>query len=800
MSNKNDIRPDTFNVKEFIAKAFSYKFFYILCILLLVAGAYLYNRFAPTIYQVNSTIGPVEESRSSFLESAERFSGLAELDQSRNLENDINSLRSFSLVSETIKKLGLEIAYYRESDNLLKQTSQIYNSNYYTVNIDKSHVQSINARFYIEALTDTTYRLRIAEDNVSLYNYLDNKITSSGIQVYSDTVCKFNQTVTTPYFKFSVTRDLNTTGSNKGGGLPTFFRLHHVDNITSQYLKRLVVEPVSTRSTLINVFFQGENRELTVDFLNAYIQTYLDNDLAKKNSIALNTMNFIDAQLSEISDSLYLSESKLRDYRSTHQVTDLSYQGQQALNQMTQIENEKSTLKVQERYYNYILDYFNTNKDIAGLAPPSAANVVDPIMNTLVLELLDLNAQRSAILSNNAEKNLFLDQIENKINLQKKTIIENVKNNLNNLSLTMNELEYRERRLSNQISSLPRTELNMVSMQRQYNLTDAIYTYMLQKRSEAGIAMASNYPDYEILEPARETTMTQIAPKPTLNYMVAVFLGLLIPSLFIILKDFFNEKITRINEIEYLIERPVLGTIYNNPFKTEAVVHEAAGSAISESFRNLRSSLFLMSKKNPLKVILVTSSQPQDGKSFVAMNLASSIAAVGYETIIIDCDLRKPTLHEKFNVINSGGLSKYLAEKTDIEDIIINTFVDNLDFIPSGPVLPNSSELIESGALDELIEYLKNKYEYVIIDTTPSGLVADAALLMKYASLSLLVCRDNHTRKDVFTGVVNFYNTHSIVSYDVIYNDMEVKESRYGRYHGYYRKPKDVKKKNKIKL
>lgn len=800
MSNKNDLRPDTFNVKEFLTKAFSYKFFYILSILLLITGAYLFNRFTPNVYQVNSTIGPVEESRSSFLESGERFSGLGDLDQSRNLENDINSLRSFSLVSETIKKLGLETAYYRESDNILKQTNQIYGNKYFTVNIDKSHIQAINARFYIDALTDTTYNLRIAEDNVSLYNYLDNRITASGIPVYADTVCKFNHTVTTPYFKFSVTRDPSTAISNRSGGQPTFFRLHHIDNITSQYLRRLVVEPVSSRSTLINVFFQGENRELTVDFLNAYVQTYLDNDLAKKNAIALNTMNFIDAQLSEISDSLFLSESKLRDYRSTHQVTDLSYQGQQALNQMTTIENEKSTLKLQERYYNYILDYFNTNKDIAGLAPPSALNVADPIMNTLVLELLDLNAQKSAILSNNAEKNLFLDQIQNKINLQKKTIIENVKNNLNNLSLTMNELEYRERRLSNQISSLPRTELNMVSMQRQYNLTDAIYTYMLQKRSEAGIAMASNYPDYEILEPARETTMTRIAPKPSLNYMVAVFLGLLIPSLFIILKDFFNEKITRLNEIEYLIGRPVLSIIYNNPYKTEAVVHEAPGSAISESFRNLRSSLFLKSKKDPLKVILVTSSQPQDGKSFVAMNLATSIAAVGYKTIIIDCDLRKPTLHDKFKVRNSDGLSKYLANTTNNDEIIVNTFVDNLHFIPAGPVLPNSSELIESGALDRLIEYLKNKYEYIVIDTTPSGLVADAALLMKYASISLLVCRDNHTRRDVFTGVINFYNTHNIESFDVIYNDMEVKESRYGRYHGYYKKVQNVKKKNKMKL
>ena len=198
-------------------------------------------------------------------------------------------------------------------------------------------------------------------------------------------------------------------------------------------MRSLTVEPVSLKSSLINVSFQGENLRLTIDFLNNYLQAYLDDDLSKKNKIAASTINFIDSQISEISDSLLKSESKLKDFRSSNQVTNLSYQGQQALEQMTRIETEKSTLQVQERYYKYILDYFEKNRDVAGLAPPSSANVNDPIMNTLVLELLSLNNQRSSILSDNSEKNLFLGQIENKIKLQKQAIIENVSNNLNTL-------------------------------------------------------------------------------------------------------------------------------------------------------------------------------------------------------------------------------------------------------------------------------------------------------------------------------------------------------------------------------
>jgi capsular exopolysaccharide synthesis family protein len=189
-----------------------------------------------------------------------------------------------------------------------------------------------------------------------------------------------------------------------------------------------------------------------------------------------------------------------------------------------------------------------------------------------------------------------------------------------------------------------------------------------------------------------------------------------------------------------------------------------------------------------VKVILITSSQPQDGKSFISFNLASSIASVGYKTIILDCDLRRPTLHVKFKEENSSGLSTYMIDHSSRENIIRNTFIKNLSFIPAGPVLPNSSELIESGALDELIDYLKKNYEYILIDTTPSGIVADAALMIKYSNINLLICRNNFTRKDVFTDVLNLLETNKVENFDVVFNDMNIKESRYGRYNNYYKK------------
>ncbi len=587
MSTQNESQSEAFNIKEFLLQALSYKYFYIISVVVCLIAAFMINRFSSTIYEVNSIIGPVDDKRSSLLGGSgnDLFSGLGAFSESRNLENDINSLNSFSLVASTIRSLNLEIGYFTEKKNIFKQTHQIYLGVPYTVNIDKSHVQPINSRFNISILNETSFRLSSSEDEVSLYNYIDNNIVSEHNILKIDTICRFNEIITNRYFKFSVSLNKEYYSGKTVDESVSYFEFYHLDLLTKAYLNSLKVEPVSIKSSLINIFFQGENLQLTIDFLNKYVQTYLDENLAKKNRIAVNTMNFIDGQISEISDSLVQSETALRDYRSSNQVTDLSYQGQQALQQMTQIETERSTLQIQERYYNYILDYFAKNQDVGSLAPPTAANVVDPILNQMILELQAANTERATILSNNAEKNLFLGQLENRIRLMKQNITENVKNNLNTLNQTQNELNYRADKLSREISRLPRTELNMVSMQRQFNLTDAIYTFFLEKRSEAAIARASNYPDYEILEPARSITSTILSPKTMMNWLLALFLAIMIPTIYIILKNFFNEKITSIYDVEHLLNRKVLSVIYTNYQKTESVVKESPGTAICRIFQ-----------------------------------------------------------------------------------------------------------------------------------------------------------------------------------------------------------------------
>ena len=191
--------------------------------------------------------------------------------------------------------------------------------------------------------------------------------------------------------------------------------------------------------------------------------------------------------------------------------------------------------------------------------------------------------------------------------------------------------------------------------------------------------------------------------------------------------------------------------------------------------------------KDKSKIILLTSSQPQDGKSFISFNLASSVAAVGYKTIIVDCDLRRPSLHKKFNIDNTMGLSNYMLDGAKIDDIKHKTFNENLTFIPAGPILPNPSELIEAGILDGLINTLKDQYDYIILDTTPIGIVSEAITLMKYASQILLICRNNYTRKDVFSYAIDSLKSHNIENFNIVFNDLKLKDSPYKQYNSYYK-------------
>jgi len=421
-------------LKHYFTDIVYYKFFYIGCIITFLIAAILFNKYATRLYEVKASIGPVQNDASSLLGSNDLFLGLKALQSNKNIENGINNLTSFPMVSAAITSMNLEIGYFTEKDKLFRQPMELYLRSPFTISIDKSHIQPVDLKFQVIILSDSTYRIIADGKKVSLYNYLDNQIVMGNTALKVDTISGFNKTISNKYYRFSVSlqKDFHPVTASQEDLF--YFTFYHLDFLTEKYLKQLKVEPLSPKTPIIILKFRGHSLDKIVNFLNRYIDAVLNENLAKKNKIARSTINFIDSQISEISDSLVESESKLRNYRSANQVMDLSFQGKSLYDKLAQIETERANLQIQVRYYNYIITNFKANRDMSGVVPPSSMNVADPIMNQLISDLLTLYSQRSG-LSNSSDKNLYMGQIDNKIKMQKAAIIENVTNNLATLNL-----------------------------------------------------------------------------------------------------------------------------------------------------------------------------------------------------------------------------------------------------------------------------------------------------------------------------------------------------------------------------
>jgi tyrosine-protein kinase Etk/Wzc len=788
MKNKSESDLAIAFIKIIIKKVFAFKYVYIASIFIFITIAFFYNKYSSKVYELSALIGPVKDTRSTVLASNDMFRGnVSSYNSGRTIEDAINGFNSFSLISRTVASLNLEVAYFAENNSFIKKSDEIYLQSPFKVNIDKMHIQALGAKYYIHILSDSTFRLSVSNQKTNLYNYVDNEVVAKDFILDIDTICKFNETISNWTYKFSISKNKDTFHRANSEEKLYYFKLYHPEELVKYIMKKLEVKPVSYLASIISVQFSSKNLKISLNFLNSLVNLFLEENLAKKNKIAISTISFIDSQISGMSDSLQVSESNILNFRSDNQAIDINYKGQRSYEQLEQVKAEITNLELQSRYYNYVLNYLNTNQDISGVTPPSTANISDPIMNNLISDLIALYTERSTI-SNSNEKNLFLVQIDNRIKIQKQTIIENVTNSLNTLNLNLNELHFQSEKLLKEIANLPKKEMSMVNIQRKFDLNNTLYTYLLQKRSESAITLSSNYPDFEILEPAREITSEIIKPKSLMNYMLSLFLGLMLPSMVIIIREILNDNINNINDIEQLLDRLVFGVIYSNPYKYETVVEKSPRSAISESFRNLRSSLFLKLKSEKSKIILTTSSQPQDGKSFISYNLAASIASVGHKTVILDCDLRRPILHDKFHNDNSKGISSFITKNANEDEIILETGVENLFFIPAGPLLPNPSELLSIGVLDNLINSLESKFEYILIDTPPVGLVADSIQLMKYSTLVLMISRNNVTKKDNLATAIAAIESAEIKNYEVILNDLNIESSPYSNYKSYYLK------------
>jgi capsular exopolysaccharide synthesis family protein len=569
-----------------------------------------------------------------------------------------------------------------------------------------------------------------------------------------------------------------------------YFYFESPENMANNYIGRLNANPIEKDATLVTLSVSGSVPRQEIDYLNKLMDLYIRQGLEFKNQIADSTIKFIDQQLGTVSDSLKKTENNLADFKFKNKLINLSSEGNLIQSRLEKFSNEKITLELQKKYYEYLLRYLYSKSKSGDIIAPYIMEIADQSLNKMVQDLATLQQQEKRLSMNYIDGLPPINLLEESISTARKALVENAENGLSNINQSLKEVEDRINIVDLQINKLPETDKRMINIQRKFDINNTVYTYLLEKRAETGIARASNVSDNRIIDRADKFNSVIIRPKTRQNYILALILSFFFPGFCIYIIDYLNNKIIDKKDIEQRTRAPIIGYVSHNETKSDIPVNDKPGSILSESFRSIRTSIRYFIKDTEHPVIAVTSTISSEGKTFISLNLAAITAMLGKKVLLIGLDLRKPRINKVFEVSNSEGMSTYLSGNCDFEAVIKKTSVDNLYYASSGPVPPNPAELIESIKMKTFIERSKKEFDIIIIDTPPIAIVTDALLINEYVDLNIFVVRQRYSSRNTLDLIQELYQAGKLKNIGIIINDISLSGYygyglRYGYYTGY---------------
>jgi tyrosine-protein kinase Etk/Wzc len=745
------IRVDVFNVRKISLLISSNWYYFLLAIIVAGVIAKLYTRSTFPTYLTSTTILLEEQQAAPAMDILE---GFAVRPGAQNMENQMLILSSRSLVSQAINELPFEIDMYKKG--LFNQVS-FYPMNPLRVDQENSELP-FGGEFSIQYHNAEQFRL-VSESDV---NEMDTIIDFGSRFRFMDS-----------FLSISVQPELEDIYKS---GKKIYIRFRDRESLASHFKRRLMVEAASRDGSIVRLSLQGTNRSKDVVFLDKLVELFISNNLEKKNIEARRIIDFIDAQLADVSKSLALTENELQEFRSRNRIMDVSAQAQQIIDQAVILENTKARLNLERSYYVSLDDYLEQDNNEEMAIAPASMGIEDPLLENLMQELTGLQAEYFS--SGVGERNPLQAQLELRIINTKQSIRETLRGIMRANQMALDENEKQINTLNTEAARLPVKERQLLGIERKFNLNNVIYTFLLQRRAEAQIQKASNVPDNELIDSAKPNS-DPVAPNPMVVYLLAITFGLGIPLFLLVLIDTIRNKVNSEEELKQMTKLPIVGHIPHGRLGYNTVVLTDPQHKISESFRSLRYRLEFITQEVECPIILFSSSMPGEGKTFSAVNLASAYSLAGKKTLIIGMDMRRPTLSKSFGLNGKDGLSTYLIGKVKLEDVIFDTGYENLSVIPSGPIPPNPSELASSEKAKKMILGLKSRYDYIIVDTAPIGTVSDSYATAAFADAILLMVRHNHTERRLLRTTLSDLGASGIPSPNLLLNDISTRGSSY---------------------
>jgi tyrosine-protein kinase Etk/Wzc len=789
MNNTNDNILNS--LIEFFRDLKKYWYIVVFSLAIMLGGALFYIKFAAKTYKVTASVVLHIERSNAFGAKSEDMMRVYDLiEQDKNLQNEIYFLQSSPLIRSVVEDMDLQVSYFLQEDKIPKEMEfsmkDLYNGAPFIVIPDKEHLQPVDVYFYLNIVNEESFRVSATSKEAMIVDFKNENVVYPSTYFQIGGMYNFGDEVSNTFTSFRILLNSNYN-STAYQGKDLFFKLNTNGTLTAIFKQGLSVEASAIDATMVEMSLNTDNKQKGIDFLNGLVNKYIEHNLEEKNFLAIKTIEHLDFQLADISESLGSSEDELQNIRRSSSVMNVDEKAGSLYNEIQAAEAQKDEIERTRNYLNQMSDYFASNEETEGFLAPSAMGLNDPLLSGLIQEMTTLNSERQQLINNNQLRSPRLRTLEITINNLKAVIRENLQYSLKTKDAELREINGRISQLNREYSSLPYTQRRLLGIERKFNLSENVYMSLLEQRIQAQIIKASTLPDCEVIEPPQFASI--YAPKKVIVLIGALFIGILLPSLFVLIKRAFTNKILNKEELRHYSKLNQIGSIPQDGRATINVIADQPNSIVAEAFHTLRSNIiyYLMGKQN--QVILVTSSMAGEGKSFTALNLASSIAITNNRTALVEFDLRNPSdLYAKLGIRGLIGVSSYLINKATLEEISIKSDVQNLDIILAGQIPPNPVELISSAKTYQLFEELRSKYDYVIVDTPPYGLLTDSFVLMKYADINLYLTRMGYVNKRLLISCLDDLGSKEISNLHLLINGDTPKQGSYGKYYTKHKK------------
>lgn len=749
---------DEFNLRTILDVLLTKWHWFALSVLLCVGGAYIYIKTVPVVYKREAIV-----QLKTKVKSEEAFNEKQIFDDSNNnIDGEILVFKSRLLMGEVIRRLGLDIGY--SVDDGLKLRDMYTDMPLKISFADSTFIKP--ASFSIIPLTDSRFRIKGLDDD------------PDGVMEYS-----FGTQIETPIGRIVVNRTsyMNEEWLN----VPVLITCSNQESLISSLLGKLEVERSVKEANLLTLTYLDTEPERADAILNTLVSVYVDESMMDKNQVIRTTSVFIDERLKLINEELGNVESNIEDYRKQNQSADFNWEAKISLENRSRYNQQVTELKNQIELVELVQQYLHDPLKNESILPANTG-VLSRGLEGMISDYNIAIQEREKLKENGGDKSPAVRSLTNEITSLRRAISQSLRNAKDELSM---KLEYARRMQfmeAGRINSIPTQQRYVLSVERQQKIKEELFLYLLNKREENALTSATSESNLHIVDPAYGAGVA--GANSLVILFGALLAGLFIPGLYFYLQPLLDVTVRGRKDIEDNLSIPFLGEIPHNRKKEELVVGKQKRDGVSEAFRIVRANMdFMLNKQKNCQVLMLTSSNPASGKSFASLNLAASLALTGKRTVLLEMDIRKGSKKGKDGAV-LPGMTHFLSGKiTDLSQLIHPCpGLDELDLMTSGPLPPNPAELLLGQALDDLIGQLRERYDYIVIDTVPFGMVADAQIISRVIDLCIYVIREGLMDRRRLSDVESLYTDGKLPHLSVLLNDAKYKHAGYGYGYGYY--------------